>query len=264
MDNNEARFILQACRPGGQDADNPAFAAALEQARKCPDLRRWFEEEQAFDAAVAAKLRAVAVPAGLKAEILTGGKVLKMPPFRQRRKWLAAACAAALAIIAGVWLGREGSHAKQQGGKPSPPSGLPQFAAYHEDMTDFLNKIGFLSYEGGQMDKLRRFLAKHQGHSEFVLPSPLDGKPSVGCRVLDWRGRKVTLVCFYLRPDGSPGVEELHLLVINRSDLCDPPSENMPQFAERGRWQTASWSDKRHSYILAGLAEGNYLKRYVQ
>lgn len=53
MDNREARFVLNAYRPGGQDAGDPRFAEALEQARRDPVLERWFSESLAFDAAMA-------------------------------------------------------------------------------------------------------------------------------------------------------------------------------------------------------------------
>ena len=62
MDNQEAKFILSAYRPGGQDASDPRFAEALEQARRDPVLERWFSESIAFDAAMTEKLGAIAVP----------------------------------------------------------------------------------------------------------------------------------------------------------------------------------------------------------
>src|SRR6266487_2814662 len=75
MDNQEAKFILNAYRPGGQDASDPRFAGALEQARRDPILDRWFGESVAFDAAVSQKLRAVEAPADLRENILAGVKV---------------------------------------------------------------------------------------------------------------------------------------------------------------------------------------------
>jgi len=40
MNNQEAKFILAAYRPGGQDASDPLFAEALEQVRRDPDWQR--------------------------------------------------------------------------------------------------------------------------------------------------------------------------------------------------------------------------------
>jgi len=75
MDNREAKFILGAYRPNGQDAGDPRFSEALEQARRDPILERWFLDSLAFDAAITEKLRATEVPPGLRESILAGVKV---------------------------------------------------------------------------------------------------------------------------------------------------------------------------------------------
>src|SRR6266852_9182231 len=75
MDNHEAKFILSAYRPGGQDAGDPRFVEALEQARRDPMLEQWFRDSVAFDSAMTDKLRAIEVPADLRQNILVGVKV---------------------------------------------------------------------------------------------------------------------------------------------------------------------------------------------
>ena len=69
MNEQEARLILQAYRPGA-DPDDPEVAAALQEAARNPELARWFAEEQAFDRAIAAHLENVPAPFGLKTRIL--------------------------------------------------------------------------------------------------------------------------------------------------------------------------------------------------
>ena len=44
MNNQEAKFILGAYRPGGRDAVDPMFSEALAQAGRDPELRAWFEK----------------------------------------------------------------------------------------------------------------------------------------------------------------------------------------------------------------------------
>ena len=66
MTNEEAKQILSACRPGGQDAGDPSISGALQHARNDPTLAAWFEREQAHSAVIAAKLREVAPPPGLR------------------------------------------------------------------------------------------------------------------------------------------------------------------------------------------------------
>jgi N-acylneuraminate cytidylyltransferase len=39
MNDEQTKFLLGACRPGGRDAGDPALAAALEQVERDPQLR---------------------------------------------------------------------------------------------------------------------------------------------------------------------------------------------------------------------------------
>ncbi len=71
MNNQEAKLILQACRPGGQDASDPMFAEALEQVRGDPELQQWFADQCAYDARIGSKLKeAIPIPPDLKASLL--------------------------------------------------------------------------------------------------------------------------------------------------------------------------------------------------
>ena len=56
MNNTEAKFILNAYRPNGRDAGDPAMTAALAQAASDPALGAWFAREQTHGHAIAAKL----------------------------------------------------------------------------------------------------------------------------------------------------------------------------------------------------------------
>src|SRR5260370_29343839 len=93
MNNQEAKLILKAYRPGGQDAADPLVTEALEQARRDPVLQAWFAEEQAVDSCVQAKLRtAVVAPLELKGRLLALQKIVQPPPLlRQPIKMTAAA-----------------------------------------------------------------------------------------------------------------------------------------------------------------------------
>src|SRR5712692_2933132 len=104
MDNQEAKFILTAYRPGGQDASDPRFAEALEQARRDPVLEQWFKESVAFDATVTEKLRAVRVPADLRENILAGAKISRPLRWSKRLNWAIAAALITIATIGSlIW-----------------------------------------------------------------------------------------------------------------------------------------------------------------
>lgn len=86
MTNHEAKFILSAYRPGGQDACEPMFEEALEQVRRDPELAAWFREERRFDESVSAALvQAVPIPSDLLSRIQAGGRVSE--PGRGWTRW---------------------------------------------------------------------------------------------------------------------------------------------------------------------------------
>ena len=57
--NESAKFVLNAYRPNGADAQDPVFRAALEQAARDPELAAWFKEQRSFDSLIAGKLAEV-------------------------------------------------------------------------------------------------------------------------------------------------------------------------------------------------------------
>jgi len=70
MDKEQARFILQSFRPDGADAKDPDFAEALALATEDRELGDWLAAERAQDAAFAAALHLMAIPADLRENII--------------------------------------------------------------------------------------------------------------------------------------------------------------------------------------------------
>ncbi|MGH7956736.1 MAG: hypothetical protein ACREH8_06965, partial [Opitutaceae bacterium] len=103
MTREEAQFILQAYRPNSEDAHDPQFADALALARQDPALGRWFADEQAMDAAFAAKLRARPTPTDLKAQLLLARATILNRPWWRQPVWLAAAASVALLLGLAGW-----------------------------------------------------------------------------------------------------------------------------------------------------------------
>ena len=83
----------------------------------------------------------------------------------------------------------------------------------------------------------------------------------MACDVLDWHGKKVTLVCYVVAHDGDR--KEMHLLVINRSDLPGAPLSETPQFVQVGHHATATWTQGDKTYVLASGGDKEYLQRYL-
>ena len=88
MNNEEAKLILQAYRPGGQDANDPRFREALEQAQRDPELARWFANEQALDSRISAKVQAaIKPPAHLKSQLLAQRKIVRPVAWWKMPAW---------------------------------------------------------------------------------------------------------------------------------------------------------------------------------
>lgn len=245
MNNEEARLILQAYRPGGQDANNPRFREALQQAQRDPELARWFANEQALDSRISAKVRtAISPPVRLKSQLLAQQKIVHPVAWWRQPVWrlAAAACLALLVTAAAVWLKARGTS---------------EFAQYRSKMAEFAgHRLDRLDLMTRDVTEVQRWLAQKHSNGDLVLPAGLDGRPSVGCRLLVWKGKKVSLICFELQNH-----QIAHLLVIDRGAFKDGPAES-PVFNQVGEIATASWSRGNKTYLLAtkGGTEQDLLK----
>ncbi len=244
MDNEEAKFILRAYRQNGADAGDAVFCAALEQAKRDPELGRWLERELALDKAVVGKVRAVTPPAGLREAILAGGKMSVRPAQAQRSwwkqpRWMALAASVALMIgVAGVsW---------------------PRFAAAGEAkrfgafaMNDLIEAANHDAHGPG-MGQLAAIVSDAKRRLGGALPIEFDALKANGCRTVRYDGRDVLEVCF------ERGGKGFHLYVMKRPEKSRMRvGAEAVQIVDAGRdgVMSAVWSDERHVYALAG-AEG--------
>jgi hypothetical protein len=234
MNNDEAKFILNAYRSGGQDANDPQFREALDQARHDPDLARWFDEQRELDNRIGTTLRtALAPPPELKSNLLAQRRLVRVS-FWRKPAWVATAIAASLALLLTVGLLFTGSAPRAD------------FAQYRVAMAEFVDgRIDRLDLMSRDVDELRNWLEQQGAPSDFVLPAGLAGRPALGCRLKEWNGQKVSLLCFELE-----NREVAHLLVIDRNALTDAPLE-APEFVRSGPVATVAWSRDDKIYLLA-------------
>lgn len=235
MNREEAKYILHAYRPGGQDANDPQFREALELLKYDAELAQWFARELAFDSRIAARFQAVPVPPHLKSRLLAAGKVVSVPSRRWRTPaWFAAAAAVVLLLSAGAfWL-------VSRGNRP--------FAEFREAMVQAsLDMDPHVSVIDLDLGRARRWLADHGAHGDFSLPAGLRDHSNANCRVLDWRGNKISLLCFHLENGGHAD-----LFVIPEDSVVDLLPSPAPHFARLGDVTTATWRQDGYLYLLAG------------
>lgn len=233
MNNQEAKLILQAYRADGQDAADPFFSKALEQARQDPELQKWFVEENALNTRLQARLEAaVPVPSGLKADLLALRKAVRSAP-----RWFQPMKLAAAAVI----LFSLGAVFLLVLPKPAPLASFRETMARSSAQTQ-----EHVAFESHDFAKIQQWLKSRNMDADFNLPAMLRGGSPQGCKVVDWNGRKATMICFFVNG------EHMDLFVMDRAGLPDIPGNNTPQFAKAGGLMTAVWASGQKVYLLTG------------
>ena len=241
MNNDEAKFLLSAFRPGGEDASDPHFTEAVAQTERDPALRDWFREERRFDTEISAALEAVPLPANLRANILAGGKISRPRLWSGRRAVLAlAAGILLLAALSGVWWQRT---ARLDGWQRDSLAVISQLgsAAVHFDL------------ENKDASVLRAYLQEREAPAP-ILPVALQSLPALGCKTFQTQGWMVSIICFQ-----TAAGDVVHLAV-KKEERARTRTESGPRFVEEGGWKTASWNAHGLTYMLATKASEEALR----
>jgi len=246
MNNQEAKLILQAYRLGGQDAADPQFQEALEQLKRDPELADWFAHERIIETRVQAKIKdAVKPPPYLKAHLLALGKTARPVAWWRQPLWLAAAASMVLlGIVATIWWSRLSGQ---------------EFASFRQAMVqNAMQTTNHVSFETHDLTKVQQWLQDHDMNANFDLPAALRGNSTEGCRVVDWRGRKVTMICYVFN-----GKDHLDLFVFDSTRFGGfTPSQTLT-FAQTEGCMTASWSRGNKTYLLATSGGEAVLRKYL-
>ncbi len=252
MDNREAKFILNAYRPGGQDAHDARFAEALEQVRCDPTLQHWFDESVAFDAAMTEKFFAIPVPSNLRESILTGVKVTRPESIRhwknRWRKW-AIAAAVLLSATLGVLIWHET--------RPAPVADW-QLQALDAILSSIARDESHFDVISSNPADLVKWLRENSAPAGKKLPNNLDKLPSIGCKTFFWRGKPVSLICFTL-PEGRA----MHLVMTPVSTDSDRSIKHQAKLIQQDHWATATWRQGDMIYMLALDGSRDELRSYL-
>jgi len=252
MNRRQAQEILLLYRPGTADAQDPEFAAALALAKNDPELSNWLQHQSLLQDALRAKFRQIPVPEGLKEQILSERKVHTSLPLK-RNLVLSAVCAVCILVLAGLVLPLLRSHEDKS------------FANFQSRMVKTVARQGLypkMDLETNNLAEIRKFLAQHQGHGDYVLPNGLQKTTTTGCAILPWQGKAVSMVCFNSGKTPATNASDLFLFVINRADVPKAPAPGALSFAQTNSLATASWTYGDKTYILAGPGDKAALREY--
>lgn len=241
MNNQEAKFILSAYRPGGEDACGAAFAAALEQVDRDPDLGAWFAEQRMLDMATTNAICSIPIPRDLRANILAGAKISRRRFWGRRPVLLAIAASLLLfAVINSVWT-------RQSHGDRWQSDALAVLSTFVPGREPF-------DHKAADSNELQQWLQAQHKPTVEVIPAALQSLPTLGCKTISSAGNPVSIICFKKRDGGL-----VHLVVTDASTLKNAPPKQ-PQFARKGDWITASWTENGHACMLATKGAGQELR----
>jgi hypothetical protein len=237
MDNNKAKLRLAVYRRTGEDAQDPFFAEALQQAEKDPGLRDWLADQQQFDAQFAAALGEIRGPKDGRALVEA---TMMRRPVRWTR-WWPVAMAASIALMLTLYF--------SFGGKR--PVSLPQTASVAEmahHLSEHHATIGLMSRD---YSKLRAWIAEKGGPLPDRLPPGLAQLGVLGCQTWETNRGKASLVCFV-----RGNKDMVHLYVFeNPRDGAMLPEMDAPRFERAGEWSFALWQNDGRSYALGATGD---------
>jgi len=233
MKNQEAKFILGAYRPDGQDAGDPMFAEALSQAERDPDLRIWFERGRKFDTTVSEKIRTLAPPPELRAAILAGGRA-SQPRLRwwTNPLWMAAAAAVVIIATLSVMVPRSSGPAIAD---------LASFALndLNQAHGEHVGRPPGLSPLQMQLGETRTPLT-----AGGAIKIDLEELRRKKCRSIRLGGREVFELCF--NRDGT----WYHLFAARRTDFSPGAVDPKLLIRSQGEFVATAWADSNLVYAL--------------
>lgn len=251
MKNEEAKQILSAYRTGGDDAADPVFEQALQQARRDPELADWFKEERRRDGEWATFFQSIPVPEEGKQSLLHLARVQKIKKRRPFWFW-SGALAASLAFLFGVvfWLLSDLEPINAR--------------AFHEERSLGVSELLQLAhlrqpfdFRGGSVPELRAWLTGRGAAAPEGLPEAWGHLSALGCRVFaDDQGQSISLLC--LKKNG----QIVHLFV------AEGPARQALALAEKKwisheGWSAYCWSDGDRAYVLLSPAPAEELDELV-
>ncbi len=242
MKNEDAKEILSAYRPNGEDATDPVFEEALKQARRDPDLSAWFQAEREQDADLARVFQSLPVPEEGKRSLLAVARVKTMKrrfslPFWQSA--LAACVAVALALSFLLMSSRA-----------TPPD----LALHEENSIEMADLLGLahaaapLDFRGNSLPELRAWLTGRGAPAPGSLPAGFASLSAIGCRVFsDEYGNALSLLC--LEKNG----DLVHVFIAEGTSRQALAMAEKTWVAHDG-WNAYCWSDEDRSYVIMSRA----------
>lgn len=276
MKRDETKAILELYRPDHpEDQADPLIAQALQLLESDPELRAWFDAQQAIDARIEASYQELEVPDDLKAGILAGmrahalrsesGSERESASFAQRsdtrsQAWwrhplvgMAAVFAVLLAIV--VLPNKRGG----EFGGASPAqvqAGVPDMIQFLATQINDLGSRGGFDKTSSEPAALKSYLASVGASSPSKLPRSLENNPSLGCFTFNYNNIKMGMICFKDK-------QVVHLITVQKSDCPKSFQPEEPTFYEVDNQAFRAWTDEDQVYIISTQGGKEMLPEWI-
>ena len=247
MNKHEAQLLLAACRPDVDEPEDAEMMAAMAMMKDDHELAHWFADSRALDSAIAARIASVPVPANLQADILAGARLARRKGlWRSGWTWMAAAAALVFAL-----------YVFKPGG-----TGVATLGEYRSDVGAAfasLNANGFQpTIDADSMKAVAEFVkANNAPLGNASQPGGLASVKPLACRVIDWRGQKVSIICV-----GRDDLEA-HVFVVDRKAITNDKDVDIKAIASASGYPVAAWEDDQHAYVMVGNTKTTDLSKLL-
>lgn len=235
-------------------AADPAMAAARAAARTDPELAGFVAREQAFDRALAAKLREIPVPPELAFHIARS--IATARPASTPRPW---ATIAALALAA--CLGAVVALNVFQSARQSPPitsEGTIAAAALF-NIADLLHdRAAAPAVHSQDYVQLTGYIAEQGAPMPRQPPKAFCRQSGVACSVVRINGTAVGMICF--KVDG----DTYHLYTLDRARHPPVPEQRQPLIRRHGEGCEAVWTTDEQIHVVTTKADEQALRRVLE
>ncbi len=252
MNRETAKDILLLYRHHhAADEQDAQVIAALELARRDPELAHWLEMHCARQFVLREKFRQIPVPEGLREQIISEHAASRRAAPRRRQLAVALAACVLLALAGVVWFASQRERDDT-------------LEIFQKQMAGFALRgyaMDLLASDGG---KIRGYLKDKNSPADFVLPAPLQLAAQSGCAVEGWQDQHVSMICFCTGKPLPAGVEsDLWLFVVDKKSVKGVPEDSAPHFAKVNRLATATWVKDGKLYFLGLEGDEAELKKYL-
>lgn len=252
MTAQEAKQVLLAYRPWANDDQEPEMAEALALCREDPELSQWLTRHCATQMALRERMQGIKPPEGLLQQIVSERRTWEVKRQETRHR-LVVIMAGLIIVVSGWFIWKS---------VPRTPRQDLSFDGYRNRLARTVARAYGMDLETGDRAVIRAHLVTNQAPADFTTSEALNQTSVVGCGVLRWQDKPVSMVCYRTGKVLPPGMKsDLILFVARQADVKGSADLSDVKFNKASEWFMASWRAGGQVYLLAALDEAELRKR---